>query len=137
MPNDAETADPNSRPTSRSPYKKIKANAQLWLLSLRRPAGGEEKPQELKAKARILVGADEAVVIGDGLDKVKSAKFKGKDIKFRPSSKSVVLLKLVGAGVTSTAGEQEVEFEFENGTKAKVTIDTVNSKIEVVDHNSN
>lgn len=93
----------------------------------------------LAVKGRVTIGADEATVNGDGLEKLKAVRFKKKLILFILSDdkKSVTLKGLAAAGVTGVATEQELECEFVDGKKSSVKIDVVNSKIETIDRNKN
>lgn len=104
------------------------------------PASGDaDKKPTLSVKGRIIVGADDVTVSGDSLDKLKKVTFGDNEIKFALSKdkKTVTLTKLVTANVTSAPLEQELVFEFEGGVKSTLKLDIVNSKIEMIQRNSN
>jgi hypothetical protein len=98
-----------------------------------------------KPKERPVVGADSALIGGDGMDKLKSVTFKAPSatqpvkIKFSVTvdKKSVNLMGLVAAGVTVSPGQKELQFQFESGQPIKVILDVVNYKVESVDRAQN
>jgi hypothetical protein len=91
----------------------------------------------LTAGGRVVVGTEEVTVTGYTFDeKLKSvvcSTCSGKPkIDYLPEGKSVKLRGLVGARVTSIAGEPEIQFEFEDGKKLTLKLDVVTSKVEEV-----
>jgi hypothetical protein len=86
----------------------------------------------LTAGGRVVVGTNDVVVTGDSFDDLKSVTFNKIPIKKVIDGKSVKLTGLVAAGVTSIAGEPELQFEFEGGKKNSLKLEVVNGKVEII-----
>jgi hypothetical protein len=86
----------------------------------------------LTAGGRVVVGTDELIVTGDTFDNLKSVLYNKTPINRVVDGKSVKLIGLVAARVTSIAGEPELQFEFDDGKKNTLKLDVVSSKIETV-----
>jgi hypothetical protein len=89
--------------------------------------------KELKAKERIVVGSDEAVFEGEGLDKLKQVLFRKLPVPFEAAKdgKSVRLKNLKALGVTSSAVAQDLVFTFE-AAQTPVSVEVVSAKLETV-----
>jgi len=105
------------------------------VIAIPAPDAKDATKPTLTPQGRITVGMDEVVIAGDGLDKLKAARFKKTALKFTLSDdkKSVTVSGLVAAKVTATPSEQTLEFEFEGGQKSTVKVDVVNGKVETVE----
>jgi hypothetical protein len=98
-----------------------------------------KKPDPPKALERVIIGANEAVIVGDGLKDVtrvffRSDQFDPADVEVAEDGKSLRLKRLTRFGITSTAATQPLVLEFKSGAKATVNLEVVNSKIETVSH---
>lgn len=94
-----------------------------------------KKPDPPKAKERVTVDSDEAVIEGDGMKDLVKVTFKGTEITQRDvagDGKSVRLSGLRRLGVTSAAATQALVLEFKSGAKATVNLEVVNTKVETV-----
>lgn len=106
---------------------------QIAIPSLEAP----KKPDPPKAMERVIVGANEAVIVGEGLKDVTKVFFRkdpfdAADVEIAEDGKSLRLKRLTRFGVTSTATTQTIVLEFKSGAKATVNLEVVNSKIETV-----
>jgi hypothetical protein len=96
-----------------------------------------KKPEPPKAQERITVGADEVVIVGEGLKDVAKVFFKKRqfdpgNVERADDGKSLRLSGLTGLGVTSTAATQPIVLEFKSGAKVTVNVEVVSSKVETV-----
>jgi hypothetical protein len=81
------------------------------------------------------VGADEAVIEGDGMKDLVKVTFKKQEITSKEiagDGKSVRLSGLRAIGVTSTAATQPLVLEFKSGSKVTVNLEVVDTKIETI-----
>lgn len=106
---------------------------QIAIPSLEAP----KKPDPPKAMERVIVGSNEAVIIGDGLKDVTKVFFRKDqldpvDVEVAEDGKSLRLKRLTRFGVTSTAATQALVLEFKSGARVTVNLEVVNSKIETV-----
>ncbi len=114
------------RPTDEQPFP-------IAIPSLEAP----KKPDPPKALERITVGADEAVIVGEGLKDVVKVLFRKRQLdpgQVEPADdgKSLRLTGLAKFGVTSTAATQTIVLEFKSGAKATVNVEVVTSKVETI-----
>ena len=86
----------------------------------------------LTTGSRVFVGTNEVMVTGDVFDNLKSVTFNKTPINKVPDGKAIKLTGLVAAGVTSIAGEPELQFEFEDGRKNSLKFDVISTKVEIV-----
>ncbi|MDQ5846331.1 MAG: hypothetical protein M3539_13655 [Acidobacteriota bacterium] len=96
-----------------------------------------KKPDPPKARERITVGSDEAVIDGEGLKDVskvffRKTQFASTNVEIAEDGKSLRLSGLGALGVTATAATQTIVLELRSGSKVNVALDVVNSKIETV-----
>lgn len=96
-----------------------------------------KKPDPPKAMERITVGADEAVILGEGLKDVARVVFRSRPLdpsQVQPAEdgKSLRLIGLARLGLTSTAATQPIVLEFQAGAKATVNIEVITSKVETI-----
>jgi hypothetical protein len=98
-------------------------------------ADAKNPPAELKPSERLVVGADEVTVTGEGLQELTRVTTSGDAPLPAPEKakdgKSVKVRGLSGAGVTTTPGTKTIKFWFGDQARS-VTIEVVNSKIETV-----
>jgi hypothetical protein len=88
-----------------------------------------------KAKERVLVGADEATIVGEGLNELQAIVYGNQELKsfeIAADGKSVRVLGVKNAGVTSVAKTQQIELRFKDGSKATVPLEVVTAKVETV-----
>ncbi len=86
-----------------------------------------------KFQQRVVVGSDEATLVGDKLDSIVSASFSGKPLSL--SSKTAGSLKISGlaaAGATSIARTDDIVFVNQAGKPTKVPLEVVSSRVEVL-----
>jgi hypothetical protein len=98
-------------------------------------AEAKSTPAELKPSERLVVGADEVTVTGEGLQELTRVTTSG-DVPLPPpekakDGKSAKVRGLSGAGVTATPGAKTIKFWFGDQARS-VTIEVVNSKVETV-----
>jgi hypothetical protein len=87
-----------------------------------------------KFQERVTVGADQAVVVGDGLDKVQKVLFQKQEltnIEKSDDGKSLKIKGLAAAGVTAVATTQSIDLILASG-KVTVKLEVVTSKVENV-----
>ncbi|MBV9923445.1 MAG: hypothetical protein JOZ96_00285 [Acidobacteria bacterium] len=98
------------------------------------PVEAPKKPDPPKAKERVTVDADEAVILGEGMKGVEGATFNGRDVGFEAvDDKTLRLTGLRAAGLTSSAMTRTVALKFKGEDKPKqVEIEVVNTKVESV-----
>ena len=110
-----------------------KTDERPIILSLPVPAA-DPKPA-LTVKGSLVVGMDEATVLGDNLDKLKAVRFRDTELRFSLSKdkKSVTVGGLVAARTTAVPQEQELEFEFEDGKKISVKVNVFSGIYEVTE----
>jgi hypothetical protein len=94
-----------------------------------------KKPDPPKARERVTVDSDEAVIEGDGMKDLVKVTFRGVEITSKEvagDGKSVRLSGLRRLGVTASAATQPLVLEFKSGPKATVNLEVVNTKVETV-----
>lgn len=99
------------------------------------PVVDAKKPETPKAKERITVGSDEAVIEGEGMKELPKAFFRNQEItskEIAEDGKSLRLLGLTRLGVTAAAATQPIVLEFKSGAKVTVNIEVVDTKGETV-----
>jgi hypothetical protein len=87
-----------------------------------------------KFQERVTVGADEAIVVGNDLNKVQKVMFQKQEltnIEKSDDGKSLKIKGLAAAGVTAVATTQSIDLILPSG-KATVKLEVVNSKVENV-----
>jgi hypothetical protein len=87
-----------------------------------------------KFRERVTVGADQAVVVGDGLDKVQKVLFQKQEltnIEKSDDGKSLKIKGLAAAGVTAVATTQSIDLILASG-KVTLKLEVVTSKVENV-----
>ena len=92
----------------------------------------DQAKQELKFQERVTVGADEAVIVGDDVNKVADVIFQGKSLDKSLDGKNLKIKGLAAAGVTATAKTQNVDLKMTAGGKTTIKLEVVSSKIETV-----
>lgn len=120
----------------------LKTNKQVFLqrngerpFLVNIPELDPKKPDPPKARERVTVDADEAVIEGDGMRDLSKVFFRNAEITSREiaaDGKSVRLSGLRVLRVTSTAASQPLVLEFKSGAKVTVTLEVVNTKVETV-----
>jgi hypothetical protein len=93
-----------------------------------------KKPDPPKAKERVTVDADEAVILGEGMKSVEAVTYNGKSITFEAvDDKTLRLTGLRAAGLTSSAMTRTVGLKLKGEEKPKqVEIEVVTTKVETV-----
>ena len=85
-----------------------------------------------KFQERVIVGADEATIIGDGLNTVHSVLFGKAALTITDKSAKQIKIKgLAAAGATVIARTQDISLVSKNGT-VKATLEVVSQKVETV-----
>jgi hypothetical protein len=87
-----------------------------------------------KFQERVTVGADEAVVAGEALNKVQKVMFQKQElanIEKSDDGKTLKIKGLAAAGVTAVAKTQSIDLILASG-KVTVKLEVVNSKVENV-----
>ena len=91
------------------------------------------KKPEVKAKERVTVGADEAILLADQADQIKPVKLGESAITFEVAKdKKTVTLKGLATRGTVSAAAKDLVVEYPDSVKVSVTLDVVSSKIETV-----
>ena len=92
------------------------------------------KAQPLKFQERVTVGADEAVIVGDGLGTISKVQFQKKDLTVVKSGdgKSITVTGLAAAGATTTARTVDIDLLPATGKATTIKLEVVSSKIETV-----
>jgi hypothetical protein len=115
-------------------YKQLllqrKTDDRPFLVQLPTPEARDGKP-EVRPSERLVVGADEAVLEGEGLQDLTRVTFNANEVTKTVSGRSVKLKGLFGNGVTTTSGTKTLAFWF-NDRRVDVKVDVVNSKVETV-----
>lgn len=98
------------------------------------PAVEADKKPTVTFKGRVTVGTNDLPIQGDSWEKLLKVTYNGVEIPKRISAdkKTLTLLDLTRLGVTSTAKEIEIEFEFAEGVKSTLKIEIISGRIEVI-----
>jgi hypothetical protein len=135
-------SDPDTLVSLTLTAEQLKTNKQVmlqrngkspFLVSI--PDLDPKKPDPPKARERITIDADEAVIDGDGMKDLVKVSFKKFEITSKEiagDGKSVRLSGLRALGITSTAASQPLVLEFKSGAKTTVTLEVVSTKVETV-----
>ena len=92
----------------------------------------DQKKQQPKFQERIVVGANEASIVGDNLDPITSVVFAGKPLTIaRRTSSLIKLTGLATAGVSALATSQDITLVTRSG-QTKIPLEVVSSKVEVI-----
>ena len=95
-------------------------------------ASADQPKRDPKFQERVVVGADEATIVGDGLDTIEKVLFGKKELTISDKSAKAIKLKgLAAAGVTAIARTQDISLVSATGT-TRITLEVVNQKIETV-----
>jgi hypothetical protein len=98
------------------------------------PTKPDQPATGLKFQERVTVGADEAVIVGDGLTADTTVSFQKQPLtaKLSADGKSLKIAGLAAAGATAAAKTQDIDVK--TGTSKPVTIklEVVNTKVETV-----
>ena len=98
------------------------------------PADPSTAPKKVdpKFKERIVVGADEASIVGDGLDAITAVTFAGKPLTIASrSASSIRLTGLAAAGASAVAKTQDISLVTLAGS-SKIPLEVVSVKVEVI-----
>jgi hypothetical protein len=135
-------SDPDTLVSLTLTADQLKANKQVMLQRQNKPPFlvaipdlDPKKPDPPKAKARVNVNEDEAVIEGDGMKDLVKVTFKKREITSKEiagDGKSVRLAGLQALGVTAIAGAQPLVLEFKSGAKATVTLEIVSLMVETM-----
>ena len=91
------------------------------------------KRPEVKAKERVTVGSNEAILLADRADEIKSIKYVDTALAFVVSKdKKSVSLQGLAANLTASAMTRELTVEYPDSVKVAVLLEVVTSKIETV-----
>ena len=103
-----------------------------FIVAVPAPAATDQAKQTLKFQESVTVGADEAVVIGDGLGSIFKAQFQKKDLVVVKSGdgKSITVKGLAAAGATASARTVDVDLIPAAGKATTIKLVVVNSKVE-------
>jgi hypothetical protein len=92
----------------------------------------DRKKQEIKFQERVVVGADEASIVGDNLDPITSAEFAGKRLTITKRTHNLIkLVGLAAAGASAVVTAQDITLVTLAG-QTKIPLEVVSSKIEVI-----
>ncbi len=132
-------SDPDSLVSLALTADQLKTNKQVMLQRRNQrpflvaiPDLDAKKPDPPKARERVTVDADEAVIDGDGMKELVKATFKKLEITSKEiagDGKSVRLSGLRALGITSTAASQPLVLEFKSGARTTVTLEVVAGKL--------
>jgi hypothetical protein len=94
----------------------------------------QTKAQPLKFQERVTVGADEAVIVGDGLSTISKVQYQKKDLTIVKSGdgKSITIKGLIAAGVTASARTVDIDLLPATGKATTIKLEVVSSKVETV-----
>ena len=94
----------------------------------------QTKSQPLKFQERVTVGADEAMIIGDGLNTISKAQYQKKDLTIVKSGdgKSITIKGLAAVGATASARTVDIDLLPATGKPTTIKLDVVSSKVETV-----
>jgi hypothetical protein len=94
----------------------------------------QTKPQPLKFQERVTVGADEAVIVGDGLSTISKVQYQKKDLTIVKSGdgKSITIKGLAAAGATASARTVDIDLLPATGKATTIKLEVVSSKVETV-----
>jgi hypothetical protein len=97
------------------------------------PTGTAGKTQDPKFQERVVVGADEATLVGDKLGNIIAASFGDKQLIIDKKTPGVIKISgLRAAGASATAKTQDIVLVNLAGGQTKVPLDVVTSKVEVL-----
>ncbi len=97
------------------------------------PTGTAGKTQDPKFQERVVVGADEATLVGDKLGNIVAASFGDKQLIIDKKTPGVIKISgLRAAGASATAKTQDIVLVNLAGGQTKVPLDVVTSKVEVL-----
>jgi hypothetical protein len=113
-------------------------------LLVQRPGDGERpfqitlpelappKPAPPTAKERVTVNADEAIIVGDGMNELEGVTFRGQAVTFKViDNRNLRLTGLRALGATSEAATQQFSLKFKGEAKPKgVDVEVINTKVE-------
>jgi hypothetical protein len=91
----------------------------------------ETKKPIFTAEERVTVGSDEVIIVGEGLDRVKTASFHDKPLQLKLAEEKLHLSGLKAAGATASAATVEIDLTLTSG-KDTVSLEVVSSKVETV-----
>jgi hypothetical protein len=92
----------------------------------------DQPKQDPKFQERVAVGADEATIVGEGLNAVDKVLFGKQELTITDKSAKAIKIKgLAAAGVTTVARTQEILLVSKTGS-TKITLEVVSQKIETV-----
>jgi hypothetical protein len=103
-----------------------------FIVAVPAAAATDQAKQTLKFQESVTVGADEAVVIGDGLSSISKAQFQKKDLVVVKSGdgKPITLKGLAAAGATASARTVDIDLIPAAGKATTIKLVVVNSKVE-------
>jgi hypothetical protein len=109
-----------------------RSSGQPFLLTI--PEVEVKKPDPPKARERVTVGSDEAIIDGVTAKELDSVTFRDQQVVFEPADdKSIRLKGLRSLGATSEAATRTFSLQFKSGAKpAKVDLEVVSTKVETV-----
>jgi hypothetical protein len=107
-------------------------NERPFIVAVPAPTATDQAKQPLKFQESVTVGADEAVVIGDGLSSISKAQFQKKDLVVVKSGegKSIIVKGLAAAGATASARTVDIDLLPATGKATTIKLVVVNSKVE-------
>ena len=122
-------------PTETAKHTKLivlqRPNERPFVVALPALAASEKK-QSPKFQERVIIGADEAVIVGDDLEKVDKVMFGKQQLRTEKSGNSIKVKGLAGAGATAIAKTQEFTVVSTSGEKTVAQLEVVSSKVETV-----
>jgi hypothetical protein len=94
----------------------------------------QTKPQPLKFQERVTVGADDAVIVGDGLNTISKVQYQKKDLTVVKSGdgKSITIKGLTAVGATGSARTVDIDLVPAAGKATTIKLEVVSSKVETV-----
>jgi hypothetical protein len=97
------------------------------------PTADAGKAQTPKFQDGILVGADEASIVGDKLDSIATVFFGDQKLKIAEQTPNSIKLRgLAAAGVSAAARTQEITLVPKSGASLQIPLEVVTGKVEVI-----
>ena len=95
-------------------------------------AASDQKKQSPKFQERIVVGSDEATIVGDNLTAITAVQFGGKPLTMGKRTANLIKLSgLAAAGASATAKTQDITLVSLAGS-SKIKLEVVTNKVEIM-----